>query len=284
MPRLAYVNGRYRPHDQASVHIEDRGYQFADGVYEVVPILRRRLVDEAGHIRRLQRSLGELRIDLPLAIEALRFVARELIDRNRITNGLLYVQITRGVAPREHAFPMPATKPSIVMTTRPMKGECDPESLTGIAVITLPDIRWRRPDIKSVSLLPNILAKQQAVEAGAGEAWLLDDDGFITEGSATNAWIVAADGKLVTRNAGKRILNGITRLGLMALLDQLQLEVEERAFSKDEALAAREAFISGSGGYVIPVTKIDGNTVSDGSPGPVTRRLQAAYAAFARGE
>ena len=240
MPRLAYVNGHYWPHYQAKVHIEDRGYQFADGVYEVVPILRRRLVDEAGHIRRLQRSLRELRIDLPLSIKALRFVARELIDRNRIINGLLYVQITRGVAPREHAFPNPATKPSIVMTTRPMKGEFDPESLTGIAVITLPDIRWRRPDIKSVSLLPNILAKQQAVEAGAGEAWLLDDDGFVTEGCATNAWIVSADGKLVTRKAGERILNGITRLGLLDLLEALKLEVEERAFSKNEALAAKE--------------------------------------------
>ncbi|MEX2628603.1 MAG: D-amino-acid transaminase [Tistlia sp.] len=277
MPRTAYVNGRYLPHRQAAVHIEDRGYQFADGVYEVVPVYQGTLVDEELHLDRLERSLGELRIALPMARRALKLVAAEIMRRNGLTNGFVYMQVTRGVAPRDHKFPRKPVRPAVVMTvrqTRPLA----PEVLEqGIKIVTLPDIRWQRRDIKSTSLLPNCLAKQQAYEAGAFEAWLVEPDGLVTEGASTNAWIVTKDGKLVTRSASNSILNGITRISLLKVAAAEGVEFEERAFTVEEALEAREAFITASSIYVLPVTEIDGRPVGNGHPGMLSRKLREAY-------
>ncbi len=282
MPRQAYVNGRYVPHGAAAVHIEDRGYQFADGVYEVVPVANGTLVDEDPHLDRLERSLGELRIATPMSRPALKLASRELMRRNRLTNGFLYMQITRGVAPRDHKFPKTA-KPALVMTTRQMKPPSDKVLAEGVGVITVPDLRWKRCDIKSVSLLPNVLGKQQAVEAGAYEAWLIDPDGQVTEGTSTNAWIVTQEGELVTRDVSNAILNGITRLRLLDLLDGEGISFSERAFTVEEARKAREAFITSSTNFVLPVTRIDGQPVGNGHPGILTTKLRAQYEGFVQG-
>ncbi len=279
MPRYAYVNGRYLPHGQAAVHIEDRGYQFADGVYEVVPVFGGILVDEGQHLDRLERSLGELKIAMPMDRRALILVARELSRRNGLTNGFLYMQITRGVAPRDHKFPARA-EPALVMTTRQMKPHSEQVLSEGLKVVTVPDIRWARCDIKSTSLLPNVLAKQEAVEAGAYEAWQVDSGGYVTEGSSTNAWIVTTDGKVVTRDASHAILNGITRLSLIELIREDGLEVEERAFTVDEAKAAKEAFLTSSTSFVLPVTRIDDTPVGNGHPGLLSGKLRERYLAY----
>ena len=282
MPRIAYVNGRYLPHAKAAVHIEDRGYQFADGVYEVVPVHTGLLVDEELHLDRLERSLRELRIAMPMGREALKLISREVMRRNHLNNGFLYMQMTRGVAPRDHKFPA-AAKPAVVMTVRQMKPASKEKLEAGVPVITLPDIRWARRDIKSVSLLPNCLAKQQAHEAGAVEAWMVDGDGYVTEGTSTNAWIVTADNVLVTRSATHDILNGITRI---ALLDRVAAEgvtFEERPFTVEEALNAKEAFITSSTNYVMPVTEIDGRAIGNGHPGLLTMKLRDAYVAHIEG-
>lgn len=282
MPRTAYVNGRYLPHAKAAVHIEDRGYQFADGVYEVVPVHRGILVDEELHLDRLERSLGELRIAMPMRREALKLISRQVMRRNRLSNGFLYMQITRGVAPRDHKFPA-AAKPAVVMTVRQMK-PASPEKLEkGVSVITVPDIRWARRDIKSVSLLPNCLAKQQAHEAGAMEAWMVEADGRVTEGTSTNAWIVTQDNVLVTRNANQDILNGITRMALLDRIAEEGVTFEERAFTVEEARAAKEAFITSSTNYVMPVTAIDGKPVGNGHPGILTMKLREAYVSHIEG-
>ena len=281
MPRQAYVNGRYVPHGSAAVHIEDRGYQFADGVYEVVPVANGTLVDEGPHLDRLERSLNELRIALPMSRSALKLASRELMRRNRLTNGFLYMQVTRGVAPRDHKFPK-AAKPALVMTTRQMKPPSGKVLAEGVGVITAPDLRWKRCDIKSVSLLPNILAKQKAVEAGAYEAWQVDSDGRVTEGTSTNAWIVTQEGELVTRDASNSILNGITRLRLLHLLDSEGVSFSERPFTVEEARKAREAFITSSTNFVMPVTRIDGQPVGNGHPGILTTKLREQYEAFVR--
>jgi len=276
MPRQAYVNGRYLPHQDASVHIEDRGYQFADGVYEVVPVVSGILVDENLHLDRLERSLEELAIAMPMSRRAIKLVSAELMRRNRLTNGFVYMQVTRGVAPRDHKFPL-GVRPAIVMTTRQM-APADPKRLAeGASVITLPDIRWKRCDIKSVSLLPNILAKQQAVAAGAYEAWMVDSEGRVTEGTSTNAWIVTKDDKLVTRNANNAILNGITRISLLRVAESQGVKLEERPFTVNEAQDAREAFLTSSTNFVMPVTRIDGKPVGNGHPGILTGKLREAY-------
>lgn len=279
MPRFAYVNGRYVPHPDAAVHIEDRGYQFADGVYEVVPVQNGRMIDEEPHLDRLDYSLRELRIAWPMSRAALKLVLRELTRRNGLTNGLVYLQVTRGVAPRDHKFPK-AAKPALVVTTKRMNPT--PAALVerGVRVIAVPDIRWKRCDIKSVSLLPNVLGKQKAAEAGAFEAWQVDADGFVTEGTSTNAWIVTSDGALVTRNADAAILNGITRQAVIRLTNEVGVAFEERPFSLAEAKAAREAFLTSSSGHVLPITRIDDAVVGDGKPGPVTKRLRAAYLGY----
>ena len=276
MARYAYVNGRYVPHGDAAVHIEDRGYQFADGVYEVVPILHGRMVDEDPHLDRLDYSLRELRIAPPMSRRSLKLVLRELLRRNGLKNGLLYMQVTRGVAPRDHKFPKDAT-PALVVTTKTMKPTPAPLVEGGVRVISVPDIRWQRCDIKSISLLPNILAKQQAVEAGAFEAWQVDGEGMVTEGTSTNAWIVTGDGVLVTRKADAAILNGITRQAVIRITNSAGVAFEERPFSLAEAKAAREAFLPSSSGHVLPITRIDDRAIGDGKPGEVTVRLRRAY-------
>ena len=280
MARYAYVNGRYVDHRQASVHSEDRGYQLADGVYEVVGVRDGRLIDEAPHIDRLDRSLRELRIDWPVSRTALGFIMRELMRRNRLRDGLIYMQVTRGVARRDHAFPTVPVKPALVLTTKNSKrAEADPGA--GVAVKSQPDIRWERCDIKTVALLPNVLAKQAARESGAYEAWLVDTDGCVTEGASTNAWIVTKDGELVTRQTDNGILAGITRHTLKALCNALQLKFVERPFSLAEAKKAQEAFITSATSFVTPVVKIDGDTVGDGKVGPMARRLREEYVRFA---
>ncbi|MEQ8654635.1 MAG: D-amino-acid transaminase [Kiloniellales bacterium] len=278
MGRLAYVNGRYVPHSQGQVHIEDRGYQFADGVYEVVPVAAGVLVDEDLHLDRLEYSLSELKIDMPMRRAALKLVSHEVIRRNRLTNGLLYMQVTRGVAPRDHKFPK-AVKPALVMTAKQTKPSTDAQLAKGLAVVTRPDIRWKRPDIKSISLLPNCLAKQEASEAGASEAWLVDGEGKITEGSSTNAWIVTKDKRVITREAERQILNGITRRVLLDVMRAEGYRFEERAFSLEEAQAASEAFLTSSSNFVMPVTRIDAHSVGNGEPGPLTMALRRAYIA-----
>lgn len=279
MPRIAYVNGAYVPHRFARVHVEDRGYQFADGAYEVVNTYRSRLIDEQAHLDRLDRSLGELSIARPMSRRAMRLVMREVVRRNRIATGLLYIQVTRGVAPRDHKFPT-AVKPSVVMTARPIP-EFPQEMLeNGVAVRTVNDIRWGRCDIKSVALLPNVLAKQSAAEAGAYEAWMVDENAMVTEGASSNAWIVTSDNVLVTRPTDQRLLAGITRQAIMTLAREMGYAVEERPFSVAEAMGAKEAFMSNSSHFVTPVTQIDDATVANGKPGSLTLALHERYIHF----
>lgn len=281
MGRIAYVDGRYVPHRRAYVHVEDRGYQFADGVYEVIAVNRGRLIDEEPHLDRLARSLAGLRLRWPMSREALRLVMREMIRRNRLVGlGSLYLQITRGVAARNHLFPVRA-EPVLVMTARALPPFDRQAARRGVRVITLDDLRWRRPDIKSVSLLPNVLAKQQAFEAGAYEAWLVDERGMITEGTASNAWIVTAADELVTRAADRSILGGITRAAVLRIARQHRLRLVERPFTVEEAKAATEAFLTSTTSWVKPVVDIDDVPVGDGVVGPLTERLLALYAAHA---
>ncbi|MBV8412508.1 MAG: D-amino-acid transaminase [Alphaproteobacteria bacterium] len=280
MARYAYVNGRYVDHRTASVHIEDRGYQLADGVYEVVGVREGRLIDEQPHIDRLDRSLRELRIAWPVSRATLGFVIRELMRRNRLTDGLVYIQVTRGVARRDHAFPTKPVKPALVLTTKNAK-RAEAEPGPGVAVKSHPDIRWERCDIKTVALLPNVLAKQAARESGAYEAWLVDGQGRVTEGASTNAWIVTQDNELVTRQSDNGILAGITRGTLKSLAKDLQLKIVERPFTLAEAKQAKEAFVTSATSFVLPVVKIDGETVGDGNVGPTARRLREEYVRFA---
>ena len=276
MSRWAYVNGRYVPHREASVHVEDRGYQFADGVYEVVLVHAGAMIDEIPHLDRLDRSLDELRIDPPMGRMALRAVLREVVRRNRIRTGLVYLQITRGVARRDHAFPT-GVKPALVVTAKRLSLPREETLESGVRVVTIEDIRWQRCDIKSVSLLPNVLGKQHARENGAYEAWQIDQDGNVTEGTSSNSWIVTHDDRLLTRPATHEILNGITRQTILKLAAARGLTFEERAFSLDEALAAREAFISSATSFVTPVTQIDDTTLGNGRAGSFTMDLRSAY-------
>ncbi len=278
MSRIAYVNGRYVPHAGAAVHIEDRGYQFADGVYEVCEVRGGRLVDEARHMARLKRSLGELRIDWPLSPAALGVVLREVVRRNRVGDGLVYLQVTRGVAPRSHAFPAPAATPSLVVTAHSVDTAAFARRAEeGVSVITVPENRWERVDIKTVGLLPNVLAKQKAKESGAFEAWFVDRQGFVTEGSSTNAWIVTAGGTIVTRSAEAGILRGVTRTGVLDIADGEALAIEERPFSVSEALAASEAFLTSASSKVTAVIRINDVVIGSGRPGPVTNCLRRLF-------
>ena len=275
MSRIAYVNGQYVPHAAAAVHIEDRGYQFADGIYEVIAVENRRLVDEEPHLDRLDRSLDELDMATAMDRAPLRAVLREVVRRNRVRNGIIYLQMTRGVAPRDHAYPKDAAT-SLVVTARSQKPKAAARS-TGVPVITVPEIRWQRRDIKSVALLPNCMAKQTAVEAGAYEAWFVDDDGTVTEGTATNAWIVTRDKELITRPADHAILNGITRQAVIALAGDNAYRFVERPFTLDEALSASEVFLTSTTSTVMPVIRIDDTAVANAEPGPLTCALQDLY-------
>lgn len=283
MSRVAYINGRYVPHSEAAVSIEDRGFQFADGVYEVWAVLGGRLADADGHLTRLERSLGELRIASPMSRAALLQVVRETVRRNRVREGIAYIQVTRGTARRDHAFPSADTSPTLVVTAKsldPAAGEA--KAAKGVAVITVPESRWARCDIKTIGLLPNALAKQQAKEAGAFEAWFVDPDGLVTEGASTNAWIVDEAGRLRTRDTGANILRGITRATLLELARSENIAIEERPFTVEEAKGAREAFVTAASTFVMPVVRVDDAPVADGAPGPVSRRLRALYLEHAR--
>ncbi|RFB94629.1 D-amino acid aminotransferase [Rhizobium leguminosarum bv. trifolii] len=278
MPRIAYVNGRYVKHSDASVHIEDRGYQFADGVYEVCEVRHGYIVDLTRHLNRLDRSLGELSIAWPMGRAALTQVIRETLRRNHVRNGLFYMQVTRGVARRDHVFPAEGTPPSLVITAK----STDPKIIAaknanGIRAITVADNRWDRVDIKSVGLLPNAMARQQAKEAGAQEAIYVDADGIVKEGAATNIWIVDSEGMLVTRPAEHGILRGITRTTLMDVAAKLGLEISERNFSVSEMLAAREVFLTAATSICFPVVSVDGQTIANGHPGSVSQKVREAF-------
>jgi D-alanine transaminase len=278
MSRIAYVNGRYLPFRDATVHVEDRGYQFADAVYEVCEVRAGRLVDERRHIERLKRSLGELRIRMPMSQAALGVVLREVVARNRIAYGLVYLQISRGVARRDPAFPTPPVAPNVVVTARSLNmARNEALAAKGIAVVSVPDNRWGRVDIKTVGLLPNVLARQAAIDKGARDAWLVDKDGKVTEAASSNAWIVTSDGKLVTRHADHAILRGITRSVVLDIVKDRNLAIEERAFTLEEAYAAHEAFETSATQIVMPVISIDNHVIGDGTPGPVATALRRQF-------
>jgi D-alanine transaminase len=278
MSRIAYVNGRYVAQREAAVHIEDRGYQFSDGVYEVCEVRGGSIIDQRRHLARLKRSLDELGIAMPMPETALAIVIRECMRRNRVRDGIVYLQITRGVARRDHGFPPPGTRPSVVVTARNLDVAANERTAEeGIAVVTVPDNRWERVDIKSISLLPNVLAKQAARERGAKEAWFVDRAGHVTEGSSSNAWIVTMGGKVVTRPADNGILRGITRSVLIDVIRAQGLEFEERPFTVEEAYGAREAFLTSASQIVMPVVRIDDRPVGNGAPGSVAVALRAEF-------
>jgi D-alanine transaminase len=282
MSRVTYVNGRYLPHGAAAVHVEDRGFQFADGVYEVCEVRAGHLIDAPRHVERLHRSLRELAIASPMSDGALDVVLRQIIARNLIRDGYVYVQVTRGIAPRDHAFPLPPVRPTLVVSARaldPLANEA--KARKGVRVITLPDERWKRPDIKSTSLLPNVLARQAARAAGAYEAWLVDEQGFVTEGSASNAWIITRAGVVVTRQAEHAILRGVTRTTLLDALKAHDLRLEERPFTVAEANGAAEAFVTGATTIVLPVVQIDDARIGEGTPGPISLMLRSCFHQFA---
>ncbi len=282
MSRIAYVNGRYLPMRDAKVNVEDRGYQFADAVYEVCEVRAGRLIDEKRHIERLKRSLNEIRIRMPMSPAALGVILREVVARNRIGYGLVYLQIGRGVARRDHAFPAPPVKPSLVVTARSLNLARNAAlAEKGIAVVSVPDNRWGWVDIKSVGLLPNVLARQAAIEQGARDAWFVDKDGAVTEAASANAWIVTPAGKLVTRHADHAILRGITRTVVLDAIKAQNLAVEERAFTLEEAFSAREAFITSATQIVLPVVSIDGRPIGGGKPGPVATAMRLEFHRYA---
>lgn len=277
--RIAYVNGCYLPHPQAGVQVEDRGLQLGDSIYEVVSVRGGALLDEAGHLDRLERSLAALELPMPMGRAALRLVLHEVMRRNRLRDGILYFQVTRGAFRRDHPIPDVIVKPTLIVTAKAVDMAAVARRMAeGIKVITQPDNRWGRRDIKTTQLLPNLLAKTAAKRAGAGEAWLVDADGFVTEGGSANAWIVTPGGDVVTHPLGVEILPGVTRHVILAAAAEEGVRVSERSFTVAEALAAREAFISSASGAAVPVIAIDGQKIGDGRPGPLTLRLQALYA------
>lgn len=278
MSRIAFVNGRYVPHASAGVHIEDRGFQFADSVYEVCEVWRGRIVDMTRHLDRLRRSLNELSIAWPVERRALEVIMKEVVARNRVHDGLVYVQVTRGKARRDFAFPDPAPPATLVVTSRSQsRAQVRKVSDEGIRVITTPDIRWRRVDIKTTGMTAQVLAKEAAKRAGAKEAWMVDADGNVTEGGSSNAWIVTAEGTLVTRPADAGILRGITRQAVLDFAERNRMRVEERSFSVDEAKRAREAFVTAATAIVTPVVQIDDTVIGNGVPGAIASDLRARY-------
>ena len=283
MGRVAYVNGRYLEHSQAVVHVEDRGFQFADAVYEVWAVFDGKLADRDGHFNRLDRSLSELSIDQPMSRLALRMVIGETLRRNRIKDGMVYLQISRGVAKRDHAFPDPAPLPTLVLTAKSINYDAlNEKAAKGVSVITQPDIRWGRCDIKTVGLLPNAMAKTLAHHAGAEEAWLVDEMGLVTEGASTNAWIVDASGTLRTRDTQANILRGITRAALIERLKEQGIPFSEKPFSVEEAKGAKEAFLTAASAFVLPIVQIDNITIGNGRPGPLSLSLRRLYMETAR--
>lgn len=275
MSRIVFLNGSFLPIEEAKVPFMDRGFLFGDGVYEGVGMLDGRLIDNEAHLERLERSLREIRIPNPYTREEWTRIEEELARRNGMTEGFIYFQITRGVAERDFTFPENAT-PTVAMFTQAKSIAKAPAAETGIAVITVPDLRWQRRDIKSISLLAQVLAKQAAKEAGAQEAWMVED-GHVTEGGSSSAFIVTKAGSIVVRPLSNAILPGITRKSLLALAKEKGIVLEERLFTVEEAYDAAEAFLTSASNFVLPVVSIDGRPVGDGKPGPLTRRLRELY-------
>lgn len=277
--RDAYVNGRFVRHAQARVHVEDRGLQLGDSVYEVFLIRGGLIMDEAEHIDRLERSVGEIEMAMPMERAALRLVMRELVRRNRVRDGFLYLQVTRGTAKRDHPIPAVQPRPTLILTARPFDiAGAMKRAEEGIAVVTRRDERWARCDIKTTQLLANLMAKTEARRAGGYEAWLVDGEGFVTEGASTTAWIVDKDGRIVTRALSHAVLPGVTRRVILEAAAEAQMPVVERQFTPEEAMSAREAFISSASGAAVPVVAVDGTRIGDGKPGPLTRRIAELYA------
>lgn len=275
MSRIVYVNGDYLPEEEAKVSVFDRGFLFADGVYEVTSVLDGKLIDFPGHAKRLWRSLGELEMDSPVSEEELLEIHRELVARNELEDGLIYLQVTRGAADRDFVYPKDAT-PTLVLFTQSKPGLADsPAAKAGMKVISIPDIRWGRRDIKTVQLLYPSMGKMMAKAEGKDDAWMVED-GHVTEGTSNNAYIVKG-GKIITRHLGSEILHGITRAAVLRFAREAQMSVEERSFTIDEAKAADEAFITSASAFVMPVVEIDGVALGDGTPGPVAKRLREIY-------
>lgn len=283
MPRTVYVNGQYLPYHHANVHVEDRGFQFADGVYEVIGCIHGHLADETGHLDRLERSLSELKMEMPVERETLRFLMREVLRRNGLKNAGIYIQITRGVARRDFKFPSPDTPQSLIIITSPFDFDGNLAVANGVRVKTLEDIRWKRRDIKSIALLPQALAKQEAIDSGVDDAWMLDSNGYVTEGSASNAWIVTSDNKLITHPVSYEILRGITRTAIEKICSELGVEIEQRLFTPKEAYDALEAFTSSATALITPVIEIDGRKIGSGKPGEVSRKLYKEYRDYVEG-
>ena len=283
MTRCVYVNGQFLRRRNATIDIEDRGFNFGDAVYEVIFLNNGILVDEEEHLKRLEYSLSELGIPLPKSRRILSLLIREVIRLNRIIDGFVYLQVSRGVAPRDHLIPDNIT-PSLVIMARSSNLVAKPSIKDGVSVITVPDLRWHRRDIKTTQLVANCLAKSNAVKAGAGEAWMVDENGAITEGSSSNAWIVTSNRELLTRPPSSEILNGITRRTILALAKEERLEFYERAFTTSEALKAAEAFFTSATSLATPVLSIDGKKIGSGKVGPITKKLQSMYIKFASGK
>lgn len=281
MPRYSYVNGAFVPHAEACVHIEDRGYQFADGVYEVIGVINGGLADERGHLDRLERSLSELQIAMPVRRETLRFLMRELLRKNRLRDASLYIQITRGVSKRDFKFPEHSVAPSLVMICRPFNFDQNPAMQKGVEAITVPDQRWARRDIKTIALLPQALAKQKAVKAGAYEALMVDGNGFITEGSSSNFWILKGK-TLKTRVADHNILKGVTRTAIARIAKEDGLDIMEAPITPDEAYEADEAFCTSATALIVPVVSIDGHRIGTGAPGEIVQKIYTAYRKYAK--
>ncbi|RFC63362.1 D-amino-acid transaminase [Fulvimarina endophytica] len=281
MSRIVYVNGSYVPEADAKISVFDRGFLFADGVYEVTAVLSGKLVDFGGHMKRLRRSLDELALSSPADDEALLAIHRELVSRNGIEEGLVYMQITRGAAERDFAYPSGPVPASLVLFTQAKPLRDTSAARTGIAVATVPDLRWKRRDIKTVQLLYPSMAKMEAKAKGAGDAWMVDEEGFVTEGTSNNAYIVTAEGVVVTRHLSNDILHGITRAAVVRIAEETGMRIEIRPFSVEEALRAREAFVTSASAFVMPVISIDGTAIGEAKPGEFTLRLREAYIAEA---
>ncbi len=281
MSRTVYVNGEYLPEEDAKISVFDRGFLFADGVYEVSSVLDGKLIDNEGHMIRLHRSLNELDMPAPCSDDEIEAAQMKLIQDNNITEGLVYLQVTRGAADRDFAYPKDA-KASLVMFTQAKPLLNDPTADNGISVVTLPDLRWGRRDIKTVGLLYPCMAKMEAKAKGANDAWLMDDDGFVTEGTSNNAYIVTKEGTIVTRHLSNDILHGITRKAVLAIAEELDLKIEQRPFTPEEAYDAQEAFFTSASAFVMPVVKMDDKDIADGKPGPITQKLRAMYIKIAQ--
>lgn len=284
MPRIAYVNGRYVPHYDAAVHVEDRGFQFADSIYEVIALINGRLADEVGHMDRLERSLKELRIEMPKSRRAIAFIVREMVRRNKLKDGMIYMQVTRGTAPRDFKFP--AHKEStLVMTLYPANYDIPARKAAVKKAVTVPDIRWKRRDIKTTALIAQVLAKQAAADKGAYEAWMVDEKGYVTEGSSSNAWIIDKKGNLITRpTANNSILKGVTRSALQALCKKEKIRIVERPFTVAEAYKAKEAFTSSAVALIAPVVEIDGRKIGNGKAGDIACKILDLYMDYVRDE